>query len=336
MTKLFTRTAIALALVTSVTVVLAAKRKNQSQRDLAGFGSKHEFVDQGETRTYYVARPKNEPEKRKLPTAFCFHGGGGNLEGLRPIVLRLQDAGFQVITPLGLDGHWNDGRLTKKHAEQDRTIDDTAFVQRIIERTPTIDRTRVYAYGVSNGGMLTHRLGIEKRQLFTAIASVAAPLPKVQQAWRSTPHGEPLPLLFIMGTDDPWLPFNGGKVVTNMAPRLFSNDRDWGQGEVQSADETINFWLKKNGLTSMAAGEADIQDLDPLDGCKAVRKSWAMQNRPVLQYIEVTGGGHTVPGAEYPEGQAAWLERVFGKTCRDFNTGDELVRFFKQHPRDSE
>ena len=317
--------------LTALAFCVAAMRPNSPDTDLAELGSKIEFTDQGELRTYYVARPLDAAKDELLPTVFCFHGGGGNLKGVLPMVVGLRDEGFQVVTPVGLNGHWNDGRITKKHKEQDARIDDTAFVARVLSRTDGIDRKRVYAFGVSNGGMFTHRLGIEKRELFTAVAIIAAPLPVADKTWATREHAIPLPVMFIMGKEDPWLPFTGGQVIANIAPRLLSNDRDWGQGDVHSAEKTIEFWTKKNGAELSVATEEPIADRDPTDGCNAIRKTWEADGKLVLDYIEISGGGHTVPGAIYPEGQAAWLSRVFGNTCMDFKTTEELIGFFKQH-----
>lgn len=306
-------------------------KTSSAKPTLSDLGSKYDFTDQGETRTYYVARPENVQDDKLVATVFCFHGGSGNLKAMLPLIVSLRDAGFQVITPVGLDGHWNDGRSTRKHAAQDKRIDDVAFVEKILLRTKGVDRRSVFAFGVSNGGMFTHRLAIQKRELFTAVAMIAAPLTVAEEAWQPHAFDKPLPVLLIMGREDPVLPFDGGKVVVNLAPKLLSNDRDWGQGQVQSAAKTLEFWLRKNGLEMKDVRESEIEDVVESDHCNATRKSWSSNNRLLLEYIEIAGGGHTVPGMTYPDLLGPMLVRVLGHTCMDFKATDELIRFFESH-----
>lgn len=54
-------------------------KTSSAKPTLSDLGSKYEFTDQGETRTYYVARPQNVGDDKLVATVFCFHGGSGNL-----------------------------------------------------------------------------------------------------------------------------------------------------------------------------------------------------------------------------------------------------------------
>ena len=76
--------------------------------------------------------------------------------------------------PDGAGRRWNDGRAVG--AERD----DVGFVRALIdslERELEIDPRRVYATGISNGGMFAHRLACELPGVLAAIAPVAGALP---------------------------------------------------------------------------------------------------------------------------------------------------------------
>lgn len=56
-------------------------------------------------------------------------------------------------------------------------VDDVAFVAALIDQLDgelAVDRERVFATGVSNGGMMAYWLAVERSDLVRAIAPVAA------------------------------------------------------------------------------------------------------------------------------------------------------------------
>jgi polyhydroxybutyrate depolymerase len=55
-------------------------------------------------------------------------------------------------------------------------IDDVGFVRALIDKLAEnfpIDRRRIYATGMSNGGMMAHRLAAEASDIIAAVAPVA-------------------------------------------------------------------------------------------------------------------------------------------------------------------
>src|SRR4029077_17410313 len=137
-----------------------------------------------------------------FPLVLLFHGGGGTGGTIlrRTDFARKADAeGFIVAAPDGIYGGWNDGRGTVNP-----NIDDIRFVKELIASLKAklpIDVTRIYATGISNGGMFTARLGCELSDILTAIATVAGPLPA--NLSRSRPN--PIAVLGIQGDADPRL-----------------------------------------------------------------------------------------------------------------------------------
>jgi polyhydroxybutyrate depolymerase len=112
---------------------------------------------------------------------------------------------FLVAYPDGLDHAWNtDGGCCGKPATDN--VNDVAFISamvKTIEREVSINRKRVYATGISNGGILTYTLAC-KTNLFAAIG------PDSATEVASCPSPKPLSVIHIHGAADPVIPYNGG------------------------------------------------------------------------------------------------------------------------------
>jgi polyhydroxybutyrate depolymerase len=79
--------------------------------------------------------------------------------------------------------------------------DDLGFIDRLLDRLETelcIDLDRVYATGMSNGGMFVHRLGCEMPERFAAIVPVGGTLAR---GFNCAPDA-PLAMMNIYGTRD--------------------------------------------------------------------------------------------------------------------------------------
>jgi polyhydroxybutyrate depolymerase len=167
------------------------------------------------TRTYVVHVPPRVSEGRPLPVVLAFHGGGGNASGFKAYagLDALADReGFVVVYPdgSGLLGRrlltWNAGGCCGYAAAQN--VDDVGFalaVLRDVARNVSIDPTRVYATGHSNGAMMAYRLAIEASDRIAAIAPVAGTM---QAA--TFPPPRPMPVLQIHSVDDPRALYAGG------------------------------------------------------------------------------------------------------------------------------
>ena len=87
-------------------------------------------------------------------------------------------------------------------------VDDVGFVRALIDKLAEkfpIDRRRIYATGMSNGGMMAHRLAAEARDIVAAVAPVAGGmvLPVIKTA-------RAVPVLHIHSVDDPRALYTGG------------------------------------------------------------------------------------------------------------------------------
>jgi polyhydroxybutyrate depolymerase len=136
------------------------------------------------------------------------HGGGGTGTG----VSRQGDwdrvaarEGFVTLAPDGTSRAWNAGSCCGP-PERDG-VDDEGFVLAAIGRVTAehdIDPARVYATGLSNGGMMAYRLACRAPEVFAAIAPVGC-----SSVWAPGPRAS-VSLLHIHGLRDEFVPFEGG------------------------------------------------------------------------------------------------------------------------------
>ncbi|MBM4226109.1 MAG: phospholipase, partial [Gammaproteobacteria bacterium] len=273
-------------------------------------------------RTFLLHLPASSPKGKPLPLVIALHGGGGQGKGIVKLtgLNELADRNnFIVVYPDGIERNWNDGRSTVRR----RDVDDVKFLGELIEhlaKTYGIDRQRVYATGISNGGMMSLRLACELSDKIAAIASIAANLPAELQP-RCRP-ARPVSVLMISGTADPLMPFGGGDIGT-------MGGRGMG-GKVISAQETVAFWAKVN-RTATKPVVTDLPDVDPNDGMRVRREVFGKGalNSEVVFYT-ITNGGHTWPGGFQYLGEA-----IIGKTSRELNASATMGEFFARHKRTS-
>ena len=275
--------------------------------------TEHRLTVDGRDRTFVVQAPR-EP-LGPLPVVFFFHGGGWN--GLRTAALGFRDMvaieQFIAVYPDAWKEHWNDGRNAPSIASQREGVDDVKFVRAMVEYLGTqyeIDRSRIFATGVSNGAIFCHYLAAHAADLIAGIAPIIGGMAEPVAATFKPSH--PISLLVIQGDADPLVPIEGGPVG--------SSDR---RGRVISTEEMLKKYLEHNGITGDPQVE-QLPDLDPYDGTVTVVYRWPPGRDGVrVEYYLVKGGGHTVPGIEYGG---------VGNRSRDFNALEVVWNFFKKCP----
>ncbi|MCP9915872.1 alpha/beta hydrolase family esterase [Cyanobium sp. ATX 6F1] len=134
------------------------------------------------SRTYYLHRPPGLPKNKSAALVLVFHGGGGTAlqierhSGFSELADR---EGFLVAYPEGVGRSWNDGRDAAGIAAQRDRVDDLGFMAALVDdvaRVHPLDPKRVYAAGISNGGIFSHALGARLSTRIAAIAPVAGGL----------------------------------------------------------------------------------------------------------------------------------------------------------------
>jgi polyhydroxybutyrate depolymerase len=188
--------------------------------DLAAVdGGRRRITVGGEQRTYILDAPA-APGDRPLPVVLSFHGFRGSAWRHRwwtGFSALARDEGFVTIHPDGHEGVElleTTGRGWDFRPGETR---DVAFVRALldsVEEDRCVDRRRVFATGMSNGGFFTNLLGCVLSDRLAAIAPVAGAI-----ALRRCAPSRPIPVLLIQG--------NADRVVS---PDMVRGARDWWTG----------------------------------------------------------------------------------------------------------
>jgi polyhydroxybutyrate depolymerase len=241
----------------------------------------------GIERTYVVRAPETGTSGGDLrPLVMVLHGGGGNAtnaEAMTGFTEKARKEGFIVVYPEGTSRGlglltWNAGHCCG-YAMQ-KGVDDVGFISALIDRLVKdhhVDPRRVYVTGLSNGGMMTHRLGIELSERIAAIAPVIAALFGDEKRPRS-----PVAAFMINGMLDKSVPPEGG------APGGRFTEA-WDGTPTRPALEQAAFWAKANGCSATA----DKTETGP----GVVWRHRCDGKPPVALYL-VKNNGHAWPGGK--------------------------------------
>lgn len=222
-------------------------------------------------RRYRVHIPAKHDAAKPTPVVIAFHGGGGNPESmikLSGLSEKSDEAGFIVVYPFGI-GRLENQLLTFNCGgccgyAMENKIDDVAFTRALLDDLATVvkvDADRVFATGLSNGGIMSHFVASELSDRIAAIAPVGGPL------MMDAPNAKrPVPVMHFHGTADAFAPFAGGYGKGSFGRK--------GVTDFRSVEHTIQAWVKLNGC----ATEHNIEPLPEkaADGMKCIRKTWAV------------------------------------------------------------
>lgn len=273
-------------------------------------------------RRYLAHVPTGHDKAKPAPVVIAFHGGGGNPESmvrLSGLNAKSDEAGFIVVYPFGT-GRLENQLLTFNGGgccgyAMENKIDDVAFTRALLDDLATVanvDTDRVFATGLSNGGIMAHRVASELSDRIAAIAPIGGPL------MMDAPTAKrPVPVIHFHGTADEFAPFHGGYGKGTFG-------RSKGVTDFRSVEQTIHAWVKLN----VCNPEPEIEALPDrtADGMKVTRKTWSGGREGAeVVLIEIEGGGHIWPGMEP-------LVALLGKSTRDISANDLMWEFFQKHP----
>jgi polyhydroxybutyrate depolymerase len=272
----------------------------------------YELSVDGITRSFIEHLPAGASVVRGLPVLLAFHGFGGTDSEMGRLTHldTVSDADrFLVVYPQGYQRSWNDGRTGT--AANQAGIDDVHFVSVLIDQliAEGVDAHRIYATGISNGGMFTQRLGCELAGKLAGIAPVAGPLPT--QIAPSCHPSRPIPVLEIHGTSDPIVPFDGGTITGRASG-----------GTVLSVHDTVTRWTAQDKCTT-APVTNPLPNLINDGTSVTVTISTDCANGTKVADYTVINGGHTWPG-----GQQYLPVLIVGQTTHQFDASRTIWEFF--------
>lgn len=278
------------------------------------------FLHNNVERNYLIYTPETLEEYEKLPVFMLLHGGGSNMHR----VLRTSELSalaaekkFILVVPNAIDGRWNDGRKILYNNRTPSTADDIGFLTNLLTHTINYyqaDASKVFIKGASNGGIMAFRMACEKSDFLTGIAPIIASMPK--NMLHNCAPSSPIKIVFIAGTDDPLMPFEGETEHTK-EPML-------------SIDESVSFWAKHNNCPSPPTKERLPSLENPFHSYVMRYTYHNCAKGGGISYYEIVGGGHHIPSFSKYRFMNRYLERHLGIHNHDISSAAEIWNFFFQ------
>jgi polyhydroxybutyrate depolymerase len=267
-------------------------------------------------RKYLLYIPTTHNSNKPAPLVLFFHGGGGHMEQAAADYgweEKADKEGFILAFPNGSSrlprqhlATWNAGKCCGY--SRDKNIDDVKFVKQVIadiKGKVHIDENRIFATGMSNGGMMAHRLACEMPDTFKAIAAVAG----TDNTMECNPS-RPTSVMHIHSLDDTHVLFNGGAGEDAFRDKSMVTD-------FTSVNETINRWIIRNQAEKVPERVLNVP------GAYADLYT-SKKNKTQIEMVVTETGGHSWPGGK----------PVRGKTPSQAIIADDLIWefFMKQAP----
>ena len=265
----------------------------------------------GRNRFYKTHLPLGYSFQDQYPVVFVFHGGLGNpglIEKQTGFSKKADEEGFIVVYPYGTGSFdkklltWNTwdccGYADKKN------INDVDFIKAVIKEMKTkysVDEKRIYAAGLSNGGMMCYLLACELPEYFAAVAPVAASMFDTV----SCDSKSEVSLIIFNSVNDQHVPYNGGIGEESLV-----------DVEKLPVETVVNLWVDKYNCYLMNKSESS-----------SFHKTYYKNNiQTEIILYKMLSGGHSWPGGE--------KIRMFGDTpVKNVSATDLMWEFFKNNPK---
>ena len=172
----------------------------------------------------------------------------------------------------------------------------------------------VYATGISNGGIMSYRVGAELSDIFAAIAPVAAQIggqaTEDDEIWQIPEPENPVSVIAFNGRNDTRVPYDGGRPIEGNAHVYI-----W-----MSTNESIAFWVTQNNCNTTP--EQNISE----SGNIIIDTYKDGLNNTEVTLVTIVDGTHSWPG-----GIKGWWAGP--EPTQEINATDMIWDFFKNHPK---
>lgn len=286
---------------------------------LPGIYSQGQLTHDGVARTFDFYVPQNRADNPAIVLAF--HGSTSDGPQMRSgfayqFDVLAEKHGFIAVYPNGFENHWNDCRKEGDYAANHQDIDDVGFSKAIIgflKARFNADPGAVVATGLSNGGHMAYRLGLEAPEVVSAIVPFAAAFP-ARDNLDCTPLDKPVNILLVNGSGDPLVPSEGG------VQEVFGQAR----GTVLSMSDSINIWARYAGYGMQPPVIGPVNNPNKEDESNIISETWDDPMRKLVRLYRVENGGHNIPNKlfKYP--------RILGNTNQDIDGAEAVWQFFEE------
>lgn len=274
------------------------------------FRSNHDGV----VRSYLVHAPQSFRPGAPQTIVLGLHGGGGHAEHFARdenygVISASEKYGFVAVIPNGFSTRrngrfaaWNAGACCGR--ARDENIDDVGFLKDVVSRVKTQigdRRARVFAMGMSNGGLMSYRLACEAADVIDGIMAVAG-----TDNTNACAPSRPVPVLHVHALDDTHVLYEGGA-----GEDAFRDSS--AVTEFASVPATVEKWVGLNGATEKPRRVFEN------DGAWCDLYDARTGGAPVKLCVTRTGG-HSWPGA-------ARTQRGKPPASQAINANDEMWRF---------
>lgn len=248
------------------------------------------FNFNGQTREYILYKPANLPAN--APLVFVLHGYTQTAEWASTLKFNqiADTAQFVVCYPQARNNTWNN---------YSHNSDDVEFLKALaqsLQTTHSLNPTKTFAAGFSQGGSMCNLLAIDASDVFKAVAPVAGYFEQNVWASTTTPLFK-IPYFAIHGTNDPVIPIDGSAGATG-----------WQGGP--AIQTIVNYWKTQNNCSTTNT----VQFTTATTAYYSTNGS----NKEVWYYI-INGQGHVFPGD--PNASA---------DVSGFNASIQIWKFFKK------
>lgn len=256
-------------------------------------------------RDYLLSLPDNYDGSTPVGLILNMHGSGSNKEqqvALTSLPKKAAARGYAVVSPDGTGQPRGFNMFGRPGSP-----DDYAFLGGLVEKLSNelcIDKSRVYATGISNGSAMSMFVACREPYRFAAVALVAATVPG------NCPENVRPSILAFHGKADKVVPYGGGTVNASAANGVAA----------PGAESTMANWAKRYGCTDKPAEEKI--------GAGATHFTWSCPNDVGLQFYGLDGAGHTWPGGIDLEAVGI---KALGATNKDVSATDLMLDFFDAH-----
>ena len=265
------------------------------------------IVSSAEKREYLLYVPKSYDRAKPTPLVINLHTAMSwptSSMNISEWNLVADEHGFIVVYPAGTG--FGPKSWEMAGSETPSRMPDVIFIAELIDKLEVsynIDKRRIYADGMSNGGGMAFVLSCTLSDRIAAVGMVSAGL---YPEWSWCTDHRPVPVIAFHGTADPICPYNGGR--TKFGDDIFP-----------SVPSFMASWARRNRCgpnpieSAVAADVTRLQYTDCADDAS------------VVLYM-VKGEGHQWPGGKPIA--AKWL---VGPYSRSIDATRQMWAFFREH-----